>query len=191
MTVSFNRITLTGKEAHYLGEVLGSRNWSGGGSFSSACEAWLEQHIGSPKAMLTSSCTSALEIAAMLIDTQAGDEIIMPSYTFVSTANAFVLRGGMPVFVDICEDTLNIDSTLIEAAITPKTKAIVVMHYGGVGCEMDAIMAIARKHKLRVIEDNAHGILASYKDKPLGSFGDLSTLSFHELKMFPVVRAVH
>ncbi|HIG43365.1 MAG TPA: dTDP-4-amino-4,6-dideoxygalactose transaminase, partial [Gammaproteobacteria bacterium] len=146
------------------------------------CHAWLETHTGCESALLTHSCTAALEMAALLMDIQPGDEIIMPSFTFVSTANAFALRGGIPVFVDIREDTLNIDETKIEAAITPLTRAIVPVHYAGVSCEMDAIMDIACRHNLLVAEDAAQGILSTYKGRPLGSIGELGTLSFHETK---------
>jgi dTDP-4-amino-4,6-dideoxygalactose transaminase len=146
------------------------------------CHRWLEDASGCSKALLTHSCTAALEMAALLADIQPGDEVIMPSYTFVSTANAFVLRGGIPVFVDIRPDTLNLDETLIEAAITEKTKAIVPVHYAGVACEMDTIMEIAQRHKLLVIEDAAQGVMAAYKGKPLGSIGHLGAYSFHETK---------
>jgi len=155
---------------------------SGDGEFTKKCHARLESLVGCRKAFLTHSCTAALEMAAILADIQPGDEIIMPSFTFVSTANAFVLRGGVPVFVDIRPDTLNLDESKIEAAITPRTKAIVPVHYAGVGCEMDAIMAIAERHGLFVIEDAAHGILSTYKERGLGSIGHLAALSFHETK---------
>jgi len=155
---------------------------SGDGPFSQRCQSWLEAQIACQKAVLTHSCTAALEMAALLLDIAPGDEIIMPSYTFVSTANAFVLRGGVPVFVDIRADTLCIDETLIEAAITPRTKAIVAVHYAGVGCEMDTICALAEIHKLPVIEDAAQGICSFYKGRALGSFGTLGALSFHETK---------
>src|SRR5208282_4328278 len=150
--------------------------------FTQKCNAWLEAHMDCRKALLTHSCTAALEMAAILAGFEAGDEVIMPSYTFVSTATAFVLRGGVPVFIDIREDTLNIDERLIEAAITPRTKAIVAVHYAGVGCEMDAICAIAQQHNLLVIEDAAQAVFASYKNRPLGSFGHLAAVSFHETK---------
>ena len=182
MSTPFNRAYLTGNELEYLSEALTQRRLSGDGPFTKRCHAWLEQHTGTHRALLTHSCTAALEMAAILADVQAGDEVIMPSYTFVSTANAFVLRGAVPVFVDIRADTLNIDETRIEAAITPRTKAIVPVHYAGVGCAMNEIMAIARRHGLRVIEDAAQGISASYEGRPLGSIGDLGCLSFHETK---------
>jgi dTDP-4-amino-4,6-dideoxygalactose transaminase len=180
--IPFNKPYLTGRELHYISEAHARGQLAGDGYFTKKCNAWLEEMTGCHKALLTHSCTAALEMAAILADIQPGDEVIMPSYTFVSTANAFVLRGGVPVFVDIREDTLNIDERLIEAAITPRTKAIVPVHYAGVGCEMDIIMAIARKHNLLVIEDAAQGVMASYKGRPLGSIGDLGCYSFHETK---------
>ena len=155
---------------------------SGDGRFSHQCQIWFEQQLGCPKTLFTPSCTQALEMAALLIDTQPGDEVIMPSYTFVSTANAFVLRGAKIVFVDIRPDTMNMDETLIEAAITPKTKAIVPVHYAGVGCDMTAINAIADKHGLYVIEDAAQGMLSTYQGKPLGVWGHMAAYSFHETK---------
>lgn len=182
MRISFNIPSVTGNEIAYIAEAIASGNLSGGGGFTQRCEAWLEQKLEAGKALLTTSCTSALEMAALLIVQQPGDEIIMPSFTFVSTANAFALHGGKPVFVDIRPDTLNVDVAQIEAAITPRTRAIVVVHYAGVACDMDAVLVLARKHALAVIEDNAHGILSRYKDKPLGSLGQLATLSFHETK---------
>ena len=165
-----------------MAEVIASRHLSGGGIFSKHCEAWLEEKLQCGAALLTPSCTAALEMAALLIDTQEGDEIIMPSFTFVSTANSFHMRGGVPVFVDIQADTYNINAALIEAAITPRTRAIVMMHYAGVACDIDAILALAHKYHLYVIEDNAHGLLGQYQGKPLGSFGHLAALSFHETK---------
>lgn len=182
MQIPFNKPYMTGKELWYIAQAHANGHLAGDGSFTKRCHAWLEARTGAHKALLTHSCTAALEMAAILADIQPGDEVIMPSYTFVSTANAFVLRGGVPVFVDIRPDTLNIDETKIEAAITEKTKAIVPVHYAGVGCEMDAIMAIARRHGLLVIEDAAQGIMASYKGRPLGSIGHLGCLSFHETK---------
>jgi dTDP-4-amino-4,6-dideoxygalactose transaminase len=180
--ISFNRPHLTGRELHYISEAHALGQLSGDGPFTKRCNVWLEQQTGCNKALLTNSCTAALDMAAILGDIAPGDEIIMPSYTFSSTANAFVLRGGLPVFVDIRPDTLNIDETKIEAAITPRTKAIVPVHYAGVSCEMDAIMAIADKYGLLVIEDAAQGIQSEYKDRPLGSIGHLGCLSFHETK---------
>lgn len=179
--IPFNKVNLTEVEISAIA-VLDSMSLSGNGKLSNKCQDWLEQYIHYSKALLTPSCTAALEMTVHLIDIQSGDEVIMPSFTFVSTANAVVLRGGIPVFVDVRSDTLNLDETKIEAAITPKTKAIMPVHYAGVGCEMDAIMQIARKHNLYVIEDNAQGIMSRYKNKPLGSFGQLSALSFHETK---------
>jgi len=178
----FNKPYLTGKELHYIAEAHTRGQLAGDGHFTQLCSKWLEQRTGCHKALLTHSCTAALEMAAILADIQPGDEVIMPSYTFVSTANAFVLRGGVPVFVDIRPDTLNIDETLIEAAITTKTKAIVPVHYAGMACEMDIIMDIANRHKLLVIEDAAQGVLASYKSRQLGSIGHLGCYSFHETK---------
>ena len=182
MNIPFNKPYMTGKELWYIAQAHAKGHLAGDGSFSKRCNAWLEARTGASKALLTHSCTAALEMAAILAEVQPSDEVIMPSYTFVSTANAFVLRGAVPVFVDIRADTLNIDETLIEAAITDKTRAIVPVHYAGVGCEMDAIMAIADKHKLLVIEDAAQATLASYKGRPLGSIGQLAALSFHETK---------
>jgi len=180
--IPFNRPYLTGKELHNIAQAHTLGQLAGDGSFTKQCHQWLEESIGTKKALLTHSCTASLEMAALLADIQPGDEVIMPSYTFVSTANAFVLRGGVPVFVDIREDTLNLDERRIEAAITPKTKAIVPVHYAGVACEMDAILEIAQAHKLWVIEDAAQGILSTYKSKALGALGHLGCLSFHETK---------
>lgn len=180
--VSFNRPYMTGKELYYIAESHFNGQLSGDGPFTKRCHDWLEHHSGCNKALLTHSCTAALEMAALLLDIQPGDEIIMPSYTFVSTANAFVLRGAVPVFIDIRDDTLNLDERLIEAAITPRTKAIIPVHYAGVACEMDAIMSIAKRHNLKVVEDAAQGVMASYKGRALGSIGDLGAFSFHETK---------
>ena len=182
MTVPFNKPYMTGKELWYISQAHASGHLAGDGHFTKKCSAWLELRIGCQKALLTHSCTAALEMAAILADIQAGDEVIMPSYTFVSTANAFVLRGAVPVFVDIRPDTLNMDETKIEAAITPRTKIIVPVHYAGVGCEMDTIMDIAQRHNLLVIEDAAQGIMSTYKGRPLGSIGHMAALSFHETK---------
>ncbi|MDP8566372.1 dTDP-4-amino-4,6-dideoxygalactose transaminase [Methylophilus aquaticus] len=178
----FNKPFMTGKELFYIAEAHFNGMLAGDGPFTKKCHAWLEHETGTRKALLTHSCTAALEMAAILADIQLGDEVIMPSYTFVSTANAFALRGGVPVFVDIRPDTLNIDETKIEAAITPKTKAIVPVHYAGVGCEMDAIMEIAQRHNLLVIEDAAQGVFATYKGKTLGTIGHMGCYSFHETK---------
>ncbi len=182
MNILFNKPYMTGKELSYIGEAHANNMLAGDGPFTRRCHAWLEQTTGCGKALLTHSCTAALEMAAMLADIRPGDEVIMPSYTFVSTANAFVLRGGVPVFVDIRPDTLNIDEKRIEAAITPRTKAIVPVHYAGVACEMDTIMAIAERHHLLVIEDAAQGVQANYRGRPLGSIGHLGCYSFHETK---------
>ncbi len=180
--IPFNRPFLTGNELTYITEAHANGHLAGNGAFSKRCCGWLESRIGSHRALLTHSCTAALEMAAILGDLGVGDEVIMPSFTFVSTANAFVLRGATPVFVEIRADTLNIDETRIEEAITPRTKAIVPVHYAGVGCAMDAIMDIARRHDLLVIEDAAQGLLAAIDDRPLGSFGHMAALSFHETK---------
>lgn len=182
MIIPFNKPYMTGRELSYINQAHQSGALSGDGVFTKQCNTWLEQRIGCHKALLTHSCTAALEMAAILADIQPGDEVIMPSYTFVSTANAFVLRGGIPVFVDIRPDTLNIDEAKIEAAITPRTKVIAPVHYAGVSCEMDTIMDIARRHDLLVIEDAAQGIMSSYKGRPLGSIGHMAALSFHETK---------
>ncbi|MFB9265905.1 dTDP-4-amino-4,6-dideoxygalactose transaminase [Bradyrhizobium erythrophlei] len=181
-TIPFNRPYLIGKELDLVAEAQRGLHLSGDGGFTKRCHRWIEQQTGCARALLTHSCSSALDMTALLLDIEAGDEIIMPSYTFVSTANAFVLRGGVPVFVDIREDTLNLDERLIEAAITPRTRAIVPVHYAGVGCEMDAIMAIARRHRLAVVEDAAQGVTAFYKGRALGAIGDLGCFSFHETK---------
>jgi len=180
--IPFNKPYMTGRELWYIAQAHTNGHLAGDGMFTKKCHAWLEARTGAHKALLTHSCTAALEMAAILADIQPGDEVIMPSYTFVSTANAFVLRGGVPVFVDIRLDTLNIDETLIEAAITPRTRAIVPVHYAGVACEMDTIMDIAQRHGLIVIEDAAQGIMSTYKGKPLGSIGHLGAYSFHETK---------
>ena len=181
-SIPFNRPFLTGRELEYLNEVCVSGRLAGDGPFTRQVHAWIESRCSTPRALLTHSCTAALEMAALLLDIVPGDEVIMPSYTFVSTAAAFALRGAVPVFVDIRADTLNIDETLIEEAITSRTRAIVPVHYAGVSCEMDSIMSIARRHGLRVIEDAAQGVMASYRGRPLGSMGDLGAISFHETK---------
>lgn len=182
--ISFNVPPHFGTEENYISQAIASHKICGDGEFTKNCSAWLEQKTGSSKALLTTSCTHALEMAAILADIKPGDEVIMPSYTFVSTADAFVLRGATIVFVDIRPDTMNIDETLIEDAITPKTKAIAPVHYAGVGCEMDAIMDIAKRHNLAVIEDDAQGIMSTYKGQALGTFGTFGCLSFHETKNF-------
>ncbi len=173
---------MTGKELWYIAQAHVNGQLAGDGCFTKKCHRWLEALMGTGSALLTHSCTAALEMAAILADIKPGDEVIMPSYTFVSTANAFVLRGAVPVFVDIRADTLNIDETKIEAAISENTKAIVPVHYAGVGCEMDSIMALALKHNLFVIEDAAQAVMASYKGRPLGSIGHMGAISFHETK---------
>lgn len=173
---------MTGQEHKYIDEAYSLGKFAGDGVFTKKCHEWLEVNTSTNKALLTHSCTAALEMAAILADIQPGDEVIMPSYTFVSTANAFVLRGGVPIFVDIRKDTLNIDERLIEAAITEKTKAIVPVHYAGVSCEMDAILDLANRYNLFVIEDAAQGVMSNYKGKPLGSIGHMGVYSFHETK---------
>jgi dTDP-4-amino-4,6-dideoxygalactose transaminase len=182
MQIPFNKPYMTGRELWYIAQAHTKGHLSGDGSFTKQCHAWLEQKTGTKKALLTHSCTAALEVAAILANIQPGDEVILPSYTFVSTANAFVIRGAVPVFVDIRPDTLNIDESLIEAAITPRTKVIIPVHYAGVACEMDTIMDIAKQHNLLVIEDAAQGIMSTYKGKALGTIGHLGAYSFHETK---------
>lgn len=180
--IPFNKPYMTGKELWNIAQAHAKGHLAGDGGFTRLCNRWIEQRTGSAKALLTHSCTAALEMAALLAEVGPGDEVIMPSYTFVSTANAFVLRGAVPVFVDVRPDTLNLDETQVEAAITPRTRAIVPVHYAGVGCEMDAIGAIARRHGLLVIEDAAQAVMSSYKGRPLGGIGDLGAVSFHETK---------
>ncbi len=180
--IPFNRPFVAGPELAYLREAIDNVHLSGAGPFGGRCSDWLESEIGSRRALLTPSCTAALEMAVILAEIETGDEVIMPSFTFVSSANAVVLRGGVPVFVDVRPDTLNLDEARLEEALTPRTRAIVPTHYGGVGAAMDEIMAFARGHELLVIEDAAQGVLASYKDRPLGGIGDLGALSFHETK---------
>ena len=180
--IPFNKPYMTGKELYYIAEAHFNCMLAGDGPFTKRCHAWLETYTGTEKALLTHSCTAALEMAAILADIQPGDEVIMPSFTFVSTANAFVQRGGVPVFVDIRSDTLNIDETRIETAITSRTKAIVPVHYAGVACEMDTIMDVAQRHNLLVIEDAAQGVMSTYKGCPLGAIGHLGAYSFHETK---------
>jgi dTDP-4-amino-4,6-dideoxygalactose transaminase len=180
--IPFNKPYMTGRELALIADAHANGHLSGDGKYTKQCHAWLENRTGAAKALLTHSCTAALEMAALLLDLEPGDEVIMPSYTFVSTANAFALRGAIPVFVDIRDDTLNLDERLVEAAVTPRTRAICVVHYAGVSCEMDEIMAIAARHGLRVIEDAAQGIMSTYREHPLGTIGDLGALSFHETK---------
>ena len=180
--IPFNWPYLTGKELDYIAEAHSNGILAGDGPFTKRCHAWLEQRSGCAKALLTHSCTAALELAALLLDIEAGDEVIMPSYTFVSTANAFVLRGAVPVFVDVRADTLNLDERLIESAITSRTRAIVPVHYAGVPCEMDTIMTIASRRNLKVVEDAAQGIMSTYKNRALGRIGHMGAYSFHETK---------
>lgn len=180
--IPFNRPYASGKELVYAAEAQRNRQLSGDGPFTKRCHQWIEQQTGCARALLTHSCTSALDLAALLLDLKSGDEVILPSYTFVSTANAFVLRGAVPVFVDIREDTLNLDERLIEAAITPRTRAIAPVHYAGVACEMDAILSTARRYHLKVVEDAAQGMMATYKGRALGALGNLGSFSFHETK---------
>lgn len=182
--IPFNKPPYTGQEDQYVLSAMRSGKISGDGEYTQRCHQWFKQQLGCEAALLTPSCTQALEMAAILIDIQPGDEVIMPSFTFVSTANAFVLRGARIVFVDIRPDTMNLDETLIESAITPQTKAIVVVHYAGVACEMDTIMDIATRHKLYVVEDAAQGMMSRYKGKPLGTLGQLGAISFHETKNY-------
>lgn len=182
--IPFNKPPYTGNEDQYVLESIRSDKISGDGQFSRRCEQWFQTQLPCKKSLLTPSCTHALELAALLLELMPGDEVIMPSYTFVSTANAFVLRGAVPVFVDIDPSTMNIDPDAIEPAITDKTRAIVVVHYAGVACDMDKIMAIAERHSLSVVEDAAQAMLSTYKGKALGTFGDLGALSFHETKNF-------
>ena len=182
MRIPFNKPYMTGRELERIEQAHRYAHLSGDGRFTAQCHAWLERLIGCRKALLTHSCTGALEMAAILADLAPGDEVLMPSFTFVSTANAVVLRGAVPVFVDIRADTLNINEKLIESAITARTRAIFVVHYAGVACEMDAIHAIAARHRLLLVEDAAQGIMARYRGRPLGAFGQLAAVSFHETK---------
>ena len=180
--IPFNRPALAGRELDYIQQVVGTMHLAGDGVFTGRCHALLEQSLGAPKVLLTTSCTHALEMTALLLDIQPGDEVIVPSFTFVSTVNAFVLRGAKPVFADVRPDTLNLDETQLEGLITGRTRAIVVVHYAGVGCEMDTILSLATRRGIPVVEDNAHGLFGRYKGRPLGTFGDMATLSFHETK---------
>ena len=182
--IPFNKPYVAGKEFEYIQQAIDNLHLSGDGPFTRRCEALLEQQLGVPRTLLTTSCTHALEMAALLLDIKPGDEVIIPSFTFVSTVNAFVLRGARPVFIDIRPDTLNLDESHLERLITPRTRAIVVVHYAGVGGEMDTILDVARRHDVPVIEDNAHGLFGRYRGKYLGTFGSLATLSFHETKNF-------
>ncbi len=182
MKIPFNKPSAVGAELANIADALARGHLSGDGYYTKRCHQWLEQRLGCKRALLTHSCTGALDMAAILCDLAPGDEVIMPSYTFVSTANAFALRGAVPVFIDVRADTINIDETLIEAAITPRTKAIAVVHYAGLACEMDAIMDIAKRHNLLVVEDAAQALLSTYKGKSLGAIGHFGSFSFHETK---------
>jgi dTDP-4-amino-4,6-dideoxygalactose transaminase len=182
MNIPFNRPFVSGREFEYMQQAVTNRHISGDGIFTKKCHAELEKIVGVPKVLLTTSCTHALDMMALLLDFQPGDEVIIPSFTFVSTVNAFVLRGAVPVFIDIRPDTLNLDESQLEAKITSKTKAIVLVHYAGIGCEMDSILDIARQYNVSVVEDNAHGLFGKYKGKNLGTFGSMAAQSFHETK---------
>jgi dTDP-4-amino-4,6-dideoxygalactose transaminase len=180
--IPFNRATLTGAELQYITDAVARAHLAGDGEFTRRCSEVLQQQQGGVRVLLTSSCTHALEMCALLLRLEPGDEVIVPSFSFVSTVNAFVLRGATPVFADVRPDTLNIDERILDSLITPRTRAIVVLHYAGVGCELDAIVTMASRHGVALVEDNAHGLFARYRGQPLGSFGALSTLSFHETK---------
>ena len=182
--IPFNHPTLIGNEAAYVAQALASGHISGDGAFTKRCHALLESTLGAPRVLLTSSCTHALEMAALLLDLQPGDEVVAPSFTFVSTVNAFVLRGARPVFVDIRSDTLNLDERKLERALSSRTRAIVVVHYAGIACEMDTISALAARHGIPIVEDNAHGLFGRYRGRWLGTLGSLATLSFHETKNY-------
>ena len=184
IVVDFNRPVMVGRELEYIQQAIDNGHISGDGPFTKKCHIFLETELSVPKALLTTSCTHALEMAAILLDIQPGDQVILPDFTFVSTVNAFVLRGAQPVFIDIRPDTLNLDESRLEAAIMPKTRAIVPVHYAGVGCEMDVILDVAGRHHLAVVEDNAHGLFGKYKGKFLGTFGAMASQSFHETKNF-------
>ncbi len=180
--IHFNTVSFEGRELAYIADAVGGRHIAGDGTFTKRCQEFLRKELGVPKSLLTTSCTHALEMAAILLDVRSGDEVIVPSFTFVSTINAFVLRGARPVFCDVRPDTLNLDGAKVEALITPRTKVIVPVHYAGVGCEMDVIMEIARRRGVAVVEDNAHGLFGKYKGCWLGTFGCLAAQSFHETK---------
>jgi dTDP-4-amino-4,6-dideoxygalactose transaminase len=182
--IPFNRPTIVGKELYYISQAIHNGYSAGDGDFTKKCHALLEEALGVPKVLLTTSCTDALEMAALLLDIQPGDEVIVPSFTFVSTVNAFVLRGAKPVFIDVRPDTLNMDETQLERLITERTRAILPVHYAGVGCELDVIGAIAAKYNIPIVEDNAHGLFGKYRGKYLGTFGAFATQSFHETKNF-------
>ncbi len=180
--VDFNKPCLMGNEMAYIQEALQNRHISGDGSFTKRAQEYLQRALGVPRALLSTNCTHALEMAAFLLNIQPGDEVIVPAFTFVSTVNAFVIRGAHPVFIDIRPDTLNLDERLLESRVTSRTKAILPVHYAGVGCEMDAILAVANQRGVAVVEDNAHGLFGKYHGKHLGTFGALATQSFHETK---------
>jgi len=182
--IPFNRASLTGREFDYMQQAIDMMHISGDGPFTKKCSALLEQALGVPEVLLTTSCTHALEMAALLLNIQPGDEVIVPSFTFVTTVNAFVLRGAKPVFIDIRPDTLNLDETKLERLVTARTRAIILVHYAGVGCEMDGIQDVAERHGVAIVEDNAHGLFAKYKGRYLGTFGCLASQSFHETKNF-------
>jgi dTDP-4-amino-4,6-dideoxygalactose transaminase len=182
--VDFNRPITVGNEFEYMRQAMENVHISGDGTFTKKCHTFLESELGVKKALLTTSCTHALEMSAILLDIKPGDEVIIPDFTFVSTVNAFVLRGAKPIFLDVRPDTLNLDESKLEASITPHTKAIVPVHYAGVACEMDSIIDIAKRHKIAVVEDNAHGLFGKYKEQYLGTFGSMATQSFHETKNF-------
>jgi dTDP-4-amino-4,6-dideoxygalactose transaminase len=182
--VPFNRVAVVGNEMQYVAEAVGESRIAGDGAFTRKCSALLEESLGVPRVLLTTSCTHALEMSALLLEVQPGDEVIIPAFTFVSTVNAFVLRGAHPVFIDVHRSTLNLDESLLESLITPRTKAVVPVHYAGVGCAMEKITAIAARHGIAVVEDNAHGLFGKYHGKHLGTFGALATQSFHETKNF-------
>jgi len=182
--IHFNRPVVVGKELQYMAEAIAGEKLSGDGPFTKKCSTLLEQELGVPKVLLTTSCTHALEMMPILLDFQPGDEVIIPAFTFVSTVNAFVLRGAKPVFADIRPDTLNLDESSLEALITHRTKTIIPVHYAGVGCEMDTVLEIAARRGVRVVEDNAHGLFGKYKSRYLGTFGVLAAQSFHESKNF-------
>ena len=182
--IPFNKPFLSGNEKQYIEQALTNGHLSGDGCFTKSCSSLLEKSLGIKKALITTSCTHALEMSAIMLDLEPGDEVIIPSFTFVSTVNAFVLRGAKPIFADIRPDTLNLDENIIEALISKKTKAIVPVHYAGVGCEMDDLVSIAKEHRLKIVEDNAHGLFGKYKGKYLGTFGATATQSFHETKNF-------
>jgi dTDP-4-amino-4,6-dideoxygalactose transaminase len=184
LRIPFNQPFFSGKEFDFIQEAVANWQFSGDGAFTKKCHALLERELGIPKALLTTSCTHALEMAALLLDIKPGDEVIVPSFTFPSTVNAFVLRGARPVFIDVRRDTLNLDETKLESLVSDRTKAILVVHYAGVGCEMDAILQVAGRHGIPVVEDNAHGLFGRYKGNYLGTLGCLATQSFHETKNF-------